>query len=114
LAIWPATDRRRVGRDVRRMLLLPTEPPAHRILELLQALDEGEPEKERIEKIPGGYVLRDSNGQALVYFYCGANETEALQAKVLTEDEARRLAISIAKLRRVIDADPFLGHLFLR
>jgi hypothetical protein len=63
-------------------------------------LDEGEPEKERIEKVPGGYVVRDSDGQALVYYYCGANETEALQANVLTEDEARRLAISIAKLRR--------------
>jgi hypothetical protein len=82
------------------MLLLPTEPPPHRISELLQALDKGEPEKELIEKIPGGYVVRDSNGQALVHFYCGANETEALRANVLTEDEARRLAISIAKLRR--------------
>jgi hypothetical protein len=91
--------RTEIGQGLR-MLLLPTEPPPHRILELLQALDKGEPEKERIEKIPGGYVVRDSNGQALVYFYCGANETEALQANVLTEDEARRLAISIAKLRR--------------
>jgi hypothetical protein len=88
----------RIGHGVR-MLLLPTEPPPHGILELLQALDKGEPEKERIEKIPS-YVVRDFNGQALVYFYCGANETEALQANVLTEDEARRLAISIARLRR--------------
>jgi hypothetical protein len=91
--------RTEIGQGLK-MLLLPTEPPPHRILELLQALEMGEPEKERIEKIPGGYVVRDSNGQALVYFYHGANETEALRANVLTEDEARRLAISIAKLRR--------------
>jgi hypothetical protein len=91
--------RTEIGQGLR-MLLLPTEPPPHKILELLQALDEEEPEKELIEKIPGGYVVRDSNGRALVYFYCGADETEALQANVLTEDEARRLAMSIAKLRR--------------
>jgi hypothetical protein len=91
--------RTEIGQGLR-TLLLPTEPPPRRILELLQALDEEEPENELIETIPGGYVVRDSNAQALVYFYCGADETKALQANVLTEDEARRLAISIAKLRR--------------
>jgi hypothetical protein len=44
----------------------------------------------RTEKIPGGYVVRDTNGQALAYVYSRASETDALQAKVLTEDEARR------------------------
>jgi hypothetical protein len=33
----------------------------------------------RADKIPGGYVVRDANGQAL-------NLTEAMQAKVLTTD----------------------------
>jgi hypothetical protein len=56
-------------------------------------------EKERIEKIPGGYVVRDANRQPLVYVYPGANESEALQANVLTADEALRIAIHIAKLR---------------
>ena len=46
----------------------------------------------RTEKMPGGYVVRDANGQALAYVYSRANEAEALQAKVLTEDEARRIA----------------------
>jgi hypothetical protein len=50
------------------------------------------------EKMPGGYVVRDANGQALAYVYCRPNEAEALQAKVLTEDEARRIAANIAKL----------------
>ena len=39
-----------------------------------------------VDKIPGGYVVRDANGQALAYIYCRANETDALQAKVLTAD----------------------------
>ena len=42
------------------------------------------------EKTPGGYVVRDANGQALAYVYSRATETDAMQAKVLTEDEARR------------------------
>ena len=35
------------------------------------------------DKMPGGYVVRDANGQALVYVYSRENEAEALQAKVL-------------------------------
>jgi hypothetical protein len=52
----------------------------------------------RAEKMPGGYVVRDANDQALAYVYSRANEAEAMQAKVLTEDEARRIAMNIAKL----------------
>jgi hypothetical protein len=43
-------------------------------------------------------VVRDANGQALVYVYSRDNEAEALQAKVLTADEARWIAINVAKL----------------
>jgi hypothetical protein len=39
---------------------------------------------------PGGYVVRDANGQALAYLYSRDNEDEARQAKVLAKDEARR------------------------
>jgi hypothetical protein len=52
----------------------------------------------RAEKIPGGYVVRDANDQAIAYVYSRANPTDAMQAKVLTEDEARRVAVNIAKL----------------
>jgi hypothetical protein len=41
---------------------------------------------------PGGYVVGDANGQALAYIYARDNEAEARQAKVLTKDEARRIA----------------------
>jgi hypothetical protein len=40
-----------------------------------------------------GYV-----GQALMYVYSRENDAEALQAKVLTADEARRVALNVAKL----------------
>jgi K+/H+ antiporter YhaU regulatory subunit KhtT len=50
------------------------------------------------DKMPGGYVVRDANGQALAYVYSRDNPDEARQAKVLTTDEARRVALNIAKL----------------
>jgi hypothetical protein len=48
--------------------------------------------------MPGGYVVRDANGQALADIYARDSEAEALQAKVLTKDEARWIAINVAKL----------------
>ena len=45
--------------------------------------------------MPGGYVVRDANGQALAMSTAGQTKQ---QAKVLTEDEARRIAANIAKL----------------
>ena len=51
---------------------------------------------------PGGYVVRDANGQALVYVYSRDNEAEALQAKVLMKDEARRIAVNVARLPRLL------------
>ena len=44
------------------------------------------------------YVVRDANGQALAYLYSRDNKDEARQAKVLTKDEARRIAINVARL----------------
>jgi hypothetical protein len=58
----------------------------------------------KAEKIAGGYVVRDANGQALAYVYSRPTETDAMQAKVLTEDEARRIAANIARLPHL------LGH----
>jgi hypothetical protein len=49
-------------------------------------------------KIAGGFVVRDANGQVLAHVYSRENEADARQAKVLTADEARRIAINIARL----------------
>ena len=45
---------------------------------------------------------RLANGQALVYVYSRDNEDEARQAKVLTKDEARRIAANVARLPELL------------
>jgi hypothetical protein len=50
--------------------------------------------------MPGGYVVRDANGQALAHFYSRDNEAEARQAKVLAK--ARRIAVNIARLPELL------------
>ena len=57
------------------------------------------------EKIPGGYVVRDANKQALAWVYSRETEAEARQAKVLTQDEARRIAANIARLPALLRGD---------
>ena len=42
--------------------------------------------------------MRDANRQALAYVYSRENDFDAHMAKVLTEDEARRITSNIAKL----------------
>jgi hypothetical protein len=51
-----------------------------------------------VEKIPGGLKVVDANGQSLAYVYSREKPDDAYMAKVLTEDEARRIASNIAKL----------------
>ena len=51
-----------------------------------------------VEKIPGGLKVCDADGQSLAYVYSRENPNDAHMAKVLTENEARRIASNIAKL----------------
>jgi hypothetical protein len=51
-----------------------------------------------VEKIAGGFKVCDANGQSLAYVYSSENPNDALMRKVLTLDEARRIAANIAKL----------------
>jgi hypothetical protein len=57
------------------------------------------------DKIPGGYVVRDANGQALAFIYSRETEAEARQPKVLTADEGRRIAANIARLPELLGKD---------
>src|SRR5262245_64263705 len=54
-----------------------------------------------VEKIPGGFKVRDPNGQSLAYGYSRHKPDDAQIAGGLTEDEARRIASNIAKLHRL-------------
>ena len=51
-----------------------------------------------VETIPGGFKVLDATGQARAYVYARETAESADVAKVLTTDEARRIAANIAKL----------------
>jgi hypothetical protein len=44
------------------------------------------------------FIVRDANRQALAYVYCEEEPGRRTAAKLLTRDEARRIAANIAKL----------------
>ena len=55
-----------------------------------------------VEQVAGGYKVMDASGQALAYIYARDTKAQADIAKVLTFDEARRIALNVAKLPRLL------------
>ncbi|MGD8692138.1 MAG: hypothetical protein PVH66_06780 [Methyloceanibacter sp.] len=55
-------------------------------------------EQEQVEQITGGYKVLDATGQALAYTYARDTRAQAEIARVLTFDEARRIAVNVARL----------------
>jgi hypothetical protein len=60
----------------------------------------------KVEAIEGSYVVKDASGQSLAYVYGRETRADADTAKVLTLDEARRVASNIAKLPQLLGRVP--------
>jgi hypothetical protein len=51
----------------------------------------------QIEETDACFIVRDANGQALAYVYFEEEPGRRAAAKLLTRDEARRIAVNIVK-----------------
>jgi hypothetical protein len=51
-----------------------------------------------VDERPACFIVNDASGQAIAYVYYEEEPGRRTAAKLMTKDEARRIAINIAKL----------------
>jgi hypothetical protein len=65
-------------------------------------LDRRFPPPWSVEELDACFVVKDSSGQKLGYFYFEDEPGRRSAAKLLTKDEAQRIAANVAKLPELL------------